>query len=213
MHRKIAMTIMALSLGGVFMLNSPPAAAQQDQQQDQKKDQGKSRGGSQNATPHTTRRTVTQHKAPTTDQGAITKRKTYTAKPRASTRRKVHTATPKYVAPKGALKSGSQGDGKRIATAGRLRGAASAKIRGHNFSVWRSKHRVRHGNGFRTFVALSTLGAIMYGSDDYYPYAYLSATEPYCEGLTDDGCLLRWREVETLEGDSLYQCVAYCPWQ
>ncbi len=62
-------------------------------------------------------------------------------------------------------------------------------------------------------MALSALGSIVYGSDSYYPYAYLSATEPYCDGVTDDGCVLRWREVETIEGDVIDQCVAYCPWQ
>ncbi|BBF92039.1 hypothetical protein BLTE_07240 [Blastochloris tepida] len=34
-----------------------------------------------------------------------------------------------------------------------------------------------------------------------------------CEGLTEDGCRLRWQEVPTIEGPAEYQCVAYCPWQ
>ena len=51
------------------------------------------------------------------------------------------------------------------------------------------------------------------GSSQYYPYAYVSAPEPYCEGLTEDGCELMWQEVETIEGDVINQCVAYCPWQ
>ena len=86
-------------------------------------------------------------------------------------------------------------------------------IRGHNYSVWRGRHRVRHGSGWWTFVALSTLGAIAIDSNEYYPYAYISAPEPYCEGLTEDGCELMWQEVETIEGDVVDQCVAYCPWQ
>ena len=53
----------------------------------------------------------------------------------------------------------------------------------------------------------------MIGSTSYYPYAYISAPLPYCDGLTEDGCELMWQEVTTLEGDLAYQCVAYCPWQ
>ena len=53
----------------------------------------------------------------------------------------------------------------------------------------------------------------MIGSGTYYPYAYISAAQPYCDGLTEEGCHLMWQEVMTLEGDPEYQCVAYCPWQ
>ncbi len=94
-----------------------------------------------------------------------------------------------------------------------IRGASRARIGGRNYSIWRGRHRVRHGGRWRTFVALSTLGAIAIGSSEYYPYAYISAPEPYCEGLTEDGCELRWQEVQTIEGDLIDQCVAYCPWQ
>jgi hypothetical protein len=86
-------------------------------------------------------------------------------------------------------------------------------IGSHKFSVWRGKHRVRHNNRWRTFVTVGSLGAIMFGSNNYYPYAYVSADEMYCSGLTDEGCQLRWREVETVEGNLVYQCVAYCPWR
>jgi hypothetical protein len=94
-----------------------------------------------------------------------------------------------------------------------VHGAGRAVIRGHNFSVWRSGYRVRRGGGWRHFVALGALNAIAVGSSKYYPYAYISAPQPYCEGLTDDGCRLMWQEVETVEGDVVDQCVAYCPWQ
>ena len=108
--------------------------------------------------------------------------------------------------------------GTRTVTASRLRGvptrgAGRVVIRDQNYSVWRSGYRVRHGSGWWTFVALSTLGAIAIGSNQYYPYAYLSAPEPYCEGLTEDGCELMWQEVKTIEGGVVNQCVAYCPWQ
>jgi len=146
-----------------------------------------------------TSRAVTQRKA---TSRAVTQRK---ATSRAVTQRK---AAPRVVTPKG----------KRTVTASRLRGVptqgvSSAVISGHNYSAWRSGHRVRHGRGWRTFVALSALGAIAIGSSEYYPYAYISAPENYCEGLTEDGCELMWQDVETIEGDIIPQCVAYCPWQ
>jgi len=118
------------------------------------------------------------------------------------------TAVPRVVTPRGA----------RVVTTSRLRrvpslGAGRAVIRGHNYTAFRRGYRIRHAGGWRTFVALSTLGAIAIGSDYYYPYAYISAPAPYCEGLTEDGCQLMWQDVETLEGDIVSQCVAYCPWQ
>ena len=118
------------------------------------------------------------------------------------------TVAPRVVTPRGA----------RTVTASRLRGvpargAGRAVIRGQNYSVWRSGYRVRHGSGWRTFVGLGGLGVIVIGSNKYYPYAYISAPEPYCEGLTEDGCQLMWQDVQTIEGDVVSQCVAYCPWQ
>jgi hypothetical protein len=108
--------------------------------------------------------------------------------------------------------------GTKSVTASRLRGvpargAGRFTVRGQNYSAWRSGYRRRHGNGWWTFVALSTLGAIAIGSDQYYPYAYISAPQDYCEGLTEDGCQLMWQDVQTEEGDAIDQCIAYCPWQ
>lgn len=104
---------------------------------------------------------------------------------------------------------GQTGPGLRAAS---IRGASRATIGGRNYSIWRGSHRVRRGGNWRTFVGLSTLGALMFGSAYYYPYAYIDAPAPYCEGLTEDGCQLQWREVPTIEGPMEYQCVAYCPW-
>jgi hypothetical protein len=93
------------------------------------------------------------------------------------------------------------------------RSTGAVYIGGRNYSVWRGSHRVRYGAGWATLAAIGALGVIVYGGARYYPYAYVSATGPYCEGLTEDGCVLQWQEVPTLEGPSLLQCVAYCPWQ
>jgi hypothetical protein len=93
------------------------------------------------------------------------------------------------------------------------RGAFRTTIRGRNYSVWRSGYRARYHGGWRTFVALSALGAITIGAYEYYPYAYIDAPQDYCDGLTEDGCQMVYDEVETEEGDVIPQCVAYCPWQ
>lgn len=124
----------------------------------------------------------------------------------------------KFVAPKAARTFTPRGTNAKIVTASRLRamparGAGRAVIRGQNYSVWRSGYRIRRGGGWRTFVALGALGAIIVGGSQFYPYAYISAPEDYCDGLTEDGCQLVYQEVETLEGDVIPQCVAYCPWQ
>ena len=89
----------------------------------------------------------------------------------------------------------------------------NATIRGRNYTVWRGTHRVRHNGRWATLAAITTLGIIAVGGADYYPYAYISATGPYCEGITDDGCVLKWEQLPTLEGPWVYECVAYCPWQ
>jgi hypothetical protein len=89
------------------------------------------------------------------------------------------------------------------------RGPGQFAIRGHNYSIWREGHRVR----YETFVPLAALGVLAVGAATYYPYAYIEAPQPFCEGLTEDGCYLDWAQVETIEGDLIDQCVAYCPWQ
>jgi hypothetical protein len=108
--------------------------------------------------------------------------------------------------------------GQRAVIGGRLRGVRVGTgryvVHGRNFSYWRGgPYRVRYGNGWRTFVALGALSAIAVGTTTYYPYAYISAPQDTCEGLTEDGCQMTWQDVETVEGGTAAQCVAYCPWQ
>jgi hypothetical protein len=120
-----------------------------------------------------------------------------------SNQKLVGQKTPKQFTPKG----------KHQVNAFKLRNAGRASFGGRNFSVWRQNHRVRHGGGWRTFVALGVLAPLLIGANQYYPYAYIEAPEDYCEGLSEDGCELVWDNVETVEGDVVPQCVAYCPWQ
>jgi hypothetical protein len=244
MHRKIAMTILALSLGGCFFLMPPPEAKAQGfggataPQGGGGATVAQPRSGATRAvtprvnrtvTPHATR-TITPRTTRTMTQPRTTTR-TF-GQPKGTTRVITQPKGTSHVVgqPKGGQKTvGPAGFGNktprvvtprgtRTITASRLRGVPTrglgrTVIGGHNYSAWRSGHRVRHGGGWRTFVGIGALGAIAIGSSEFYPYAYISAPENYCEGLTEDGCELMWQDVETIEGDVVPQCVAYCPWQ
>jgi hypothetical protein len=140
--------------------------------------------------------------------------------PRVVTPNRPMTAAPRIIA---APRQGNRaftprGASSNVVRAARIRsapprGIGRTTIQGRNYSVWRSNYRVRRGNGWRTFVALGALGTIAIGASQYYPYAYIQAPAPYCDGRTEDGCQLVFEDVETVEGDVIGQCVAYCPWQ
>ena len=120
------------------------------------------------------------------------------------------TGKPKNFTPHGANST--------IVVTSKIRGAPVSgvyhtSIRGRNYSLWRSGYRARYHGGWRTFVALGALGVVTIGAAQYYPYAYIDAPADYCEGLTEDGCQMVFDEVQTIEGDVVPQCVAYCPWQ
>jgi hypothetical protein len=95
----------------------------------------------------------------------------------------------------------------------KLRGANQAFVSGKNYSVFRNNYRVRRNGRLYTFVALGLLAPLAIGAATYYPYAYLDVPADYCEGLTEDGCEMVYNEVETVDGDLVPQCTAYCPWQ
>jgi hypothetical protein len=92
-----------------------------------------------------------------------------------------------------------------------IRGERRLAIAGRNYSIWRDGHRFRRNGRWWTYAGLGTLGALAIAGATYYPYAYLDAPAPRCEGWTEDGCQLRWQRVGTLEGSREYACVAYCP--
>lgn len=230
MTNKIGLTLFtagSLAAAVLFAPNAPSAAQERTatgtdfsaQQQQQKKAAPAARRAQPRVAPQRTAprvaaprrtapRTVTRPIAPRTVARPRTTPRVVTQPRPAGPRVVAPGAAPRVVAPRGT----------RNVTAARLRGvpvrgAGRAVVRGHRYSAWRSGYRVRHGGGWRTFVALGTLGAIAIGATQYYPYAYISAPRPYCEGFTEDGCELRWQDVETVEGDIVSQCVAYCPWQ
>jgi hypothetical protein len=168
------------------------------------------------APPRTTTRTVTPKQLGT--QKTVAPKRTVTPKvvtpkattPKATTPKVVTprtTTLPKTAAPKtvGPTRLGLRTVGKSS--------TGKATIRGRNYTVWRGTHRVRHDGRWATLAAISTLSIFVLGGASYYPYAYVSATGPYCDGITEDGCVLEWQEIPTLEGPRVYQCVAYCPWQ
>jgi hypothetical protein len=92
-----------------------------------------------------------------------------------------------------------------------IRNASRVNVGGMNYSIWRNGHRVYRDGYWTTFVGLSVLTPVVLGSTYYYPYAYIDAPAPYCDGLTEDGCELQWAPVPTLEGTTEFACVAYCP--
>lgn len=55
------------------------------------------------------------------------------------------------------------------------------------------------------------LGGYWYGSTYYWPESYVEVGESYCSGPTPDGCVLRWQDVQTEEGETVTQCVKLCP--
>jgi hypothetical protein len=62
-----------------------------------------------------------------------------------------------------------------------------------------------------TLVPLGVGLGWWYGSTYYWPNTYVEVAEPYCAGPTEDGCVLRWQDVQTEEGDTIPQCVKLCP--
>jgi hypothetical protein len=99
--------------------------------------------------------------------------------------------------------------GPRISA--RVRGGGALRIGGRRVVVYRRAWRPYWRGRYWNVVPIVALGAFTIGAIAYAPYAYLPVAEPVCEGYTEDGCILRWTEVPTEEGDLVPQCVTYCP--
>jgi hypothetical protein len=127
------------------------------------------------------------------------------------------TANPNLGASKTLQKFTPHGANAGVVTTSRLGdlpaiGVSRASIRDQNYSVWRHGYHAHYHDRWYTCMALSALPTILIGANEFYPFAYIDAPEPYCDGLTEDDCQLVWQNVETDEGDVIPQCVAYCPW-
>jgi Beta/Gamma crystallin len=79
------------------------------------------------------------------------------------------------------------------------------------FPIARGPRFVWWGGYRRAFVPLAVLGIVAIGGSYWYPDGYVSVAQPYCTGLTPDGCQLTWRMVDFEGGGEAPQCVQYCP--
>jgi Beta/Gamma crystallin len=79
------------------------------------------------------------------------------------------------------------------------------------FPIARGQRFVWVGGFRRTFIPLGVLGVALIGGSYWYPDGYVSVAQPYCAGLTPDGCQLNWRVVDFEDGGGAPQCVQYCP--
>jgi hypothetical protein len=82
--------------------------------------------------------------------------------------------------------------------------------RGRQFGFWRGSRSFWYGGILRRLVAIGSIGAIYYGTEEYYPYGYVAMARPYCSGVDDNGCVLQWRDVPTEDGSVIPQCVQAC---
>jgi len=67
------------------------------------------------------------------------------------------------------------------------------------------------GGRERYFVPFGVLGGLWLGADYLWADGYIEVARPYCSGVTPEGCSLRWQDVPLEGGDSMPQCVQYCP--
>ena len=84
-------------------------------------------------------------------------------------------------------------------------------VRNRFFPIVRGPRFVWWGGYRRAFVPLAVLGIAAIGGSYWYPDGYVSVAQPYCTGLTPDGCQLTWRMVDFDGGGAAPQCVQYCP--
>jgi len=82
-----------------------------------------------------------------------------------------------------------------------------------NVAVFRQPRRIYFGNTWRTLAALSAIGGIYVGTTYLEPEGYVVMARPTCRGITAEGCSLRWQNVPTDDGDTVAQCVQFCPRQ
>jgi hypothetical protein len=79
------------------------------------------------------------------------------------------------------------------------------------FPILRGQKFMHMGGRNRFFVPLGALGAVLIGGSYWNPDGYVSIAGPSCTGFTPDGCRLRWRMVDFVDGGGEPQCLQYCP--
>jgi hypothetical protein len=113
------------------------------------------------------------------------------------------------------------GPGKPIVPAGLKVGPAGLQqikpafpvinINNKFFPIFKGQKFIWIGGFKKFFVPIGVLGAVFIGGSYWYPDGYVSIAGPVCGGFTPDGCQLRWRMVDFVDGGSEPQCVQYCP--
>lgn len=88
---------------------------------------------------------------------------------------------------------------------------------GHrNVAIARGQRFVRHNGRWRRVVAVTALtgavAVVVVGGVNYYADGYVSLAGPACGGVTDAGCQLSLADVPAGDGETVPQCVQYCPW-
>jgi hypothetical protein len=78
--------------------------------------------------------------------------------------------------------------------------------------IWKSgPKKIWVGGKWKVFVPFTAIGAVTVGGAYYWADAYVNVGQPYCTGVTADGCRLNWQLVKFDDGGGAYQCVQYCP--
>lgn len=68
-------------------------------------------------------------------------------------------------------------------------------------------HRLRSVSALSAAVAVVVVAGVNYFAD-----GYIDLPAPACGGFTDDGCRLSMANVASDDGESIPQCMQYCPW-
>jgi hypothetical protein len=86
-------------------------------------------------------------------------------------------------------------------------------VAAHNkfWPIYRGPHFIYMGGFRRFFVPVGILGVALIGGSYWYPDAYVSVGQPFCSGVSENGCTLHWRMVDFADGGAEPQCVQYCP--
>ena len=77
--------------------------------------------------------------------------------------------------------------------------------------IWKGPKKIWVGGHWKVFIPFSALSVVLVGGSYYWPDGYLTVGEPYCVGVTPDGCRLNWQMVNFADGGGAYQCVQFCP--
>jgi hypothetical protein len=111
----------------------------------------------------------------------------------------------------GGLKLGPAGARIAAGPAGVVRSGRFVTLNNRAWPVFTGPRRIWWRGGWRTFVPFTALGVVLVGGAYYWPSAYVGIAQPYCAGVTPEGCQLNWQMVGFEGGGGDWQCVQFCP--